>query len=171
MVAYEAKMWVDAFLAIDCHLGGHVIYDWTAPAVKLCSWEDLSAKVIVNVGDQILWPRPLIRLATESPVCVGKLCWLPAMLTIAAGGTDRIFPSWVNLPGPCVILPSRCVQTCEGGARNWIVNFWRDRNATIYISDWNGLKGSSLEVLQLRVMMRATIKTRADKCHAGRGVK
>lgn len=52
-----------------------------------------------------------------------------------------------------------------------MVNFWRDTSETAKI--WNGKKeeGGSLGVFQLRVMLRATIKKRHDKCYVKRDVK
>lgn len=59
---------------------------------------------------------------------------------------------------PWVILLSQCVQKCVGGARNW-----RDRSANAHIWKEKWEKDGILELFQLRVAERATIRVRRDK--------
>lgn len=82
---------VDDSVAIARQCDGEVNRDQVVPAVKLCNWEDLSARGIVSFGDHVMWNPSLDRLATWSSVCFGDLCRLPTMFTLSPPAEQIVF--------------------------------------------------------------------------------
>lgn len=54
---------VNTFVAIGRQRGGHFSCERAVAAVKLLNWEDVFAQKAVSIGDHIMWPSVLSRLA------------------------------------------------------------------------------------------------------------